>query len=287
MRWIAPTDRSFIRRTVPYRTEDHRIGGVVITMVDISTLRQRERQLRASEEKLLALTKNLESQVRERTELLEILQHVTRLANEATSIDEALQFILLRKSPSSMVGTLAMCGSSPIDSSPDDQQLESSGIWHITADANNSTANEKLHEFQRITARTRFSKGDGLVGRAMQSGQPEWVNDICEQPDTFRCSISGLVLHAAIAIPITIGSEVVAVMEFFSDQTIETRQFLEIIPDIGIQLGHAIGRNRLEKIVASIADAEQRRIGRELHDGIAQQLTGGALIAQSLAQYAA
>ncbi|QEG38813.1 Signal transduction histidine-protein kinase/phosphatase DegS [Roseimaritima ulvae] len=72
-------------------------------------------------------------------------------------------------------------------------------------------------------------------------------------------------------------------MEFFSVQTIEPQQrFLEILPDIGIQLGHAIGRNRLQSIVASIADAEQRRIGRELHDGIAQQLTGGALIAQSL-----
>ncbi|GAA4468725.1 hypothetical protein GCM10023156_60100 [Novipirellula rosea] len=301
--------RSFVRRIVPYRTDEHRIGGIVITMVDITLQRQRERQLQASEERLRELTKNLESQARERTELLGILQHVTRLANEATSIEETLRSSLAKITEFNgwFVGHVWQLAN---DSTPDDPQLESSGIWcinqrpdhlqsinqgvpasvagHETAAGGtvaiaNSASDEAFHEFQRMSARLRLSKGDGLVGRVMQSGRPEWVNDICDQPDALRRMISGLPLHAATAFPITIGTEVVAVMEIFSDRKIEPQQrFLEIIPDIGIQLGHAIGRSRLQSIVASIADAEQRRIGRELHDGIAQQLTGGALIAQSL-----
>ncbi|WP_162276006.1 CheR family methyltransferase [Roseimaritima ulvae] len=177
MRRLIPLDnevdctdsRSFIRRTVPYRADDHRIGGVVITMVEISKLRQRETQLRASEGKLLSLTKNLESQVRERTELLGILQHVTRLANEATSIDEALQSSLAKITEFNgwCVGHAWRLAD---DSSADDPQLESSGIWHVSADAKNSTANGEFQEFQRITAGTRFTKGDGLVGRRCNRG---------------------------------------------------------------------------------------------------------------------
>ena len=42
-------------------------------------------------------------------------------------------------------------------------------------------------------------------------------------------------------------------------------------------------RLRLQKEVLEIADREQRRIGRELHDGLCQHLTGTAITAQVLA----
>ncbi len=56
------------------------------------------------------------------------------------------------------------------------------------------------------------------------------------------------------------------------------------MPDVGIQLGHVIERNRLEKEVAEAAEHEQRRIGSDIHDGIGQELTGLRYLAQTHAE---
>ena len=45
----AEDGRWYIRRITPYRTQDDRIEGVVVTFVDVSDLKQAEQALRASE----------------------------------------------------------------------------------------------------------------------------------------------------------------------------------------------------------------------------------------------
>ncbi|MEO6567148.1 MAG: chemotaxis protein CheB, partial [Opitutaceae bacterium] len=47
----SASGRFYVRRTLPYRTVDHRIGGVVVTFVDISRRREAEGALRESEER--------------------------------------------------------------------------------------------------------------------------------------------------------------------------------------------------------------------------------------------
>src|SRR5262249_1987022 len=44
--------QSFLRRILPYRTEDDRIDGVVITFTDVTRLRQQESVLRSLNERL-------------------------------------------------------------------------------------------------------------------------------------------------------------------------------------------------------------------------------------------
>ncbi|MGV3484174.1 MAG: PAS domain-containing protein, partial [Planctomycetaceae bacterium] len=386
--------RAFIRRVVPFRAEDRQVGGVVITLMDITTQRRREAELRASEERfrralsvegigvlffdpagklldcnewflqatgyqrsdvaagkitslgmtppewvdatcdqleklrstgrigpyekelickngsrlwmmlsgssledgtvvvhcidvhdrkraeqsLQNLNRTLEQQVAQRTELMSILQHVTRVANEARSVDEAMRAALMRicQYDGWKVGRVwqsAREGSDPI---------ASRSIWHVEADA--MQAIDRLVEFQRRYDQTLASSDTGLVAAVLQSAQPVWFDDIA-QSDPWRQQMPGLGVHAAVAFPITIDGAVVAVMEFFSDQPSRPQsRFMEIVPDVGIQLGHVIRRKRLEYLVARVANEEQRRIGRELHDGISQQLTGGTMIAESLRQ---
>jgi signal transduction histidine kinase len=57
---------------------------------------------------------------------------------------------------------------------------------------------------------------------------------------------------------------------------------MEIMPHVGIQLGHVIERKRLEREVDSAAAEQQRHIGRELHDSISQELTGIGMMAETL-----
>ncbi|MEO7412098.1 MAG: ATP-binding protein [Opitutaceae bacterium] len=47
----SASGRFYVRRTLPYRAADHRIGGVVITFLDISRRREAESALRESEER--------------------------------------------------------------------------------------------------------------------------------------------------------------------------------------------------------------------------------------------
>ncbi|GAA4459977.1 chemotaxis protein CheB [Novipirellula rosea] len=228
-----------------------------------------------AEESIRELNRTLEEQVLQRTEFLDILQSTTRVANEARTVETAMRAALQRIATHNgwLIGHLwRLC-------SDGSGQMESSGLWHVRDDAQERLSH--LHDFRERRGQKRFTCGEGLIGTVLQTGEPQWVEDALLDPALHR--ISDLGFHAAIAFPITVDDEVVAIMEFLSDQVLPRHdRFLEILPDVGIQLGHVIARKRLEEIVSQISVIEQQRIGRELHDGIAQQLTGGALIAESL-----
>ncbi len=272
--------RAYIRRILPYRTDDHRIGGVVITCVEITARRKREQELLTSQAGLQELTETLESQVKQRMELLEILQYITRVANEGQNIESAFRSALKRISDYNgwRVGHVWQLDH---ESAHQKQAVLSSGIWYCDDSKQQMIAH--FDEFRNLSQNMHFMSGEGMIGKIMETGEPVWITDISQHPDSWERHIPNLGLHAVIAFPITVAGKVVAVLEFFSEQTIKPQpRFLEIMPDIGIQLGHMIERKRLEQIAATIALEEQRRIGRELHEGIAQQLTGGALIVESL-----
>ncbi len=228
-----------------------------------------------AEESIRGLNRTLEEQVLQRTEILDILQTITRVANEARTVETAMRAALQRIAMHNgwLVGHLwRLC-------SEGSGKMESSGLWHIRDDAKARLSH--LHDFCERRGQTRFTRGEGMIGTVMQTGEPQWVENASLDPSLHR--ISELGFRAAIAFPITVDGEVVAIMEFLSDRVIPRHdRFIEILPDVGIQLGHVMARKRLEEIVAEMAVIEQQRIGRELHDGIAQQLTGGALIAESL-----
>ncbi|GAA5509963.1 chemotaxis protein CheB [Novipirellula caenicola] len=230
---------------------------------------------KTAEESVQELNRILGEQVLQRTEFLDILQNITRVANESKTVEDAMRATLQRIASYNgwMVGHLWRC------CSDDCEQMESSGLWHVRVDAKEQFL--RFDEFRQYRSRMRFHAGEGMIGTVLQTGQPIWVEDTSLNPMFHTLSDFGF--HAACAFPITVDGETVAIMEFISDQVQSRRdRFFEILPDIGIQLGHLIARKRLEEVVTEVAVIEQQRIGRELHDGIAQQLTGGALIAESL-----
>jgi len=63
-------DHHFLLRIRPYRTQDKRIDGVVITFVDITNRIRNERQLRENEARLRELNSSLEQRIAERTAVL-------------------------------------------------------------------------------------------------------------------------------------------------------------------------------------------------------------------------
>jgi signal transduction histidine kinase len=63
----------------------------------------------------------------------------------------------------------------------------------------------------------------------------------------------------------------------------ETR-LMQILPDLGIQLGQVVARTQLERQVANATVREQRRLGADIHDGVGQELTGLKYLAQTHAE---
>ena len=264
VRWIEDRGK-FVSVQDDGSTESQMAIGMVM---DITERKEAELQL-------AEWNATLEQQVSQRTKLLAMLQRITRASNEAKTVDEAMKVAIEQISNYNgwVIGHVWRLAAD------DSGQMESSRLWYVCERALASLP--QFDHFRKVLEQTRLSSGQGLVGEVMKSATPKWVDDIAGFHEASQFPDLGL--HAAIAFPVMVEHKVVAVLEFLSDKVIKPEEkLLEMVPDIGIQLGHVIARKRLDKLFAEITIAEQKRIGRELHDGIAQQLTGGALIAESL-----
>ncbi len=249
--WVPPGKSRWVRLESCVRPESSAFaehGDLTnrcrTALIDISDRKGAEAQLHE-------LNATLEQQVSQRTDMLKLLQDVTRAANEAHSVDTAMEAALQRVSQYGgwqvgHVWRLADDGSG---------EMVSSDIWYVRENA--AQAIGPLDRFQQLCAETRFSAGQGMIGQVLATGEPQWVDDIAED-DAWQCgSPQQLGLHAAIAFPVTVNGQVVTVLEFFSDQPADRDpRFPEIMPDVGIQLGHVVARMQSEE---SLRKSEERR----------------------------
>ena len=224
---------------------------------------------------LRRVNESLEEQVRDRTESIRLLQDVAIIANESESVEQAFQIVLarvLRFRNWEVAHVL-------VRSRGDLQSFVDAGIWTV----------ESTGRYRRLIAaagRAEFRAGEGLIGRAIASARPEWQTNVPED------GVSGLGthsaacgLHAVVACPVVIGTEVVAVVEFFSASAIPPDEaFLEIMKLVGTQLGRVIERDRLQRQLVDAVWDQHRRLGQELHDTLGQALTGIGMLADSLAK---
>jgi signal transduction histidine kinase/DNA-binding response OmpR family regulator len=236
-----------------------------------------ENRLRESEEQLRSLNESLEQQVAKQTDILSLLQYVTRLANEARTVEEAFRAALERIAGYNgwqlgHVWNLAGDGS---------RQMVSSGIWYVAEGFEG--AGGKLEDFQRAMEVMRFSPGEGLVGAVIDSKQVRWLDGVEQFHDRRREAARRVGLSAAFAFPVMVDGQAAAVLEFFAERPARREErLLEIMPDIGIQLGHVIERQKLQQDIDTATTRQMRSIALELHDGVAQQLTGSAMMTQVL-----
>jgi len=230
-----------------------------------------------NEEKIKRLNESLEQQVADRVELMRVLHDVAVIANQAPGVDAAFLGAMGRICQYNhwMLGHVFRLTA---DASG---RIAPTGMWHVSEEF--SPDPEKLAEFQQSTDRITLAKGEAMVGRVLASGQPFGIDDFGRFDDWRRSDPRELGLHSAIAFAVLVDHEVVAVLEFYSNQPIHREQpFMEIMTSIGIELGHVLERERLERAVVEAAVEEQRRLGSELHDSVLQEVTGISMLTESL-----
>jgi signal transduction histidine kinase/CheY-like chemotaxis protein len=181
--------------------------------------------------------KRVEEALREKTEFLALNQVITAAANEATSVESAMQIALDQV----CARTGWPVGHAYMRVDEEAGQLVTSRVWHLD-DA------ERFAPFQRATEASSFAPGIGLPGRVLKSGKPAWITDVTKDRNFPRAQVAtDLGIKGAFAFPVLVATDVVAVLEFFSDRIVELREpLLEVAAQIGTQLGRVIERTRAE-----------------------------------------
>lgn len=248
-------------------------------------------QIRA-EVKLQEASEKLERRVQDRTgkldeanELLrresgfvELHKDIAVASNETQIIENTLEYCLKRICAHAgwPVGHLYLT------SEPYSPHLIPAGIWYLEDPA-------RFETFRKITEVTPFKSGEGLPGRVIASGKPAWIIDVTKDPNFPRANLAkNIGVKAGFAFPILIGDEIVGVMEFFSTKAVEPDgKLLEIMTQVGTQLGRVLERNRAEEDARHtheqlrklyhrlelVREEERTRMSREIHDELAQALT--------------
>jgi signal transduction histidine kinase/NO-binding membrane sensor protein with MHYT domain/CheY-like chemotaxis protein len=160
------------------------------------------------------------------------------MAAETDSIDAALQRVvdMICELTDWPVGHVYR----PTDGNP--HLLEATSIWHLD-DA------DVFSRFREITLSTRFPIGEGLPGRILESGEPEWIENVQTDPDFLRARlVDDLGLKGAFGFPVAIRGETVAVLEFFAtDEVSPNENLMHLIRNLGGQLGRVFERKRAEE----------------------------------------
>ena len=189
-----------------------------------------------TEQSLQLTNENLESLVEERTARLKLIQSITVAANEANDVHEAVQ---------TAINEICRFTGWPVGHAyfydQEEKKLLPSGIWYLED-------TERFSVFKEITERTTFERDVGLPGTVLESKQPEWFMDVQNHPTFPRArQAADIGVHAGFAVPVMMGEEVAAVLEFFATDILEPdRELLNSIAYIGTQLGRVTERKEAD-----------------------------------------
>jgi PAS domain S-box-containing protein len=151
---------------------------------------------------------------------------VTSILAEAATLDEATPKILQ-----------AMC---------ECLGLDSGSMWRIDREAGVLRHAELWHappfvapQFDAATRRSTYRPGIGILGRVWASRVPIYIPDIAQDREVqHRDAAVREGLHAALAFPILLGSEVLGVMAFLSRNVWRPDQnLLDVMATLGSQIG--------------------------------------------------
>jgi PAS domain S-box-containing protein len=172
-------------------------------------------------------------ELRRKSASVELLEFVATAANGATSMGDAILPCLERicKYHEWRAARLGLRDSSG--------NIVSTDTWYLSDP-------ERLAAFRDVTNARVFGPGVGLPGSVLASGEPAWVPDVTEDLTfTRRAEAIASGLRGGIACPLLVGTEVVGVLEFFSDRVLAVDEALmKILSHVGTQLGRVVERER-------------------------------------------
>jgi PAS domain S-box-containing protein len=190
--------------------------------------------------------KKAEETIKRRAMEASLLHRATQLAAESDAFDQSLQQCV------DLVCELTgwPIGHAYLPAENGASELISASIWRISNP-------EKHAEFKAATENATFKMGQGLPGRIWQSGDPAWIADVTLDANFPRKDICNhLSIRSAFGFPIEVRSEVVAVLEFFTEEVVPVdERLMETMATVGIQVGQVLERKRTADELSDAKDA--------------------------------
>lgn len=175
--------------------------------------------------------KKAEESLRKKSELVQLIQEIAIASNEAVSPEDAMRYALDR-----------ICGYTgwPIGHVylPADGKAVSTTIWHVKDE-------ECFRKFQSITQTESALSEESLPGLVIRDKKSIWIKDIAAHNNFSRVdAVVECGLKTAFAMPVLKGTEIAAVLEFFSDASEETdEEMIQGMEVVGTQLGRVFERD--------------------------------------------
>src|SRR3989440_8718941 len=119
--------------------------------------------------------------------------------------------------------------------------LHIEGSWHLPT--------YEVEEFEKAGRRTILFPGIDLIGRVLQSGQPEWIDNVVDDSNFPRAPIAERVgLHGAFAFPVPVADHISCVLAFYNRQVVQPDdELLQMFDALGRQVGDFIKRTHAEE----------------------------------------
>jgi signal transduction histidine kinase len=206
-----------------------------------------------------------------------LLHEVAVRANEADVARGVLEFALDRimKAQGWDVSHAYLLGRHPTP-----RYLPSPSLWRSADSAH-------WRRFRARTRRGRYAPGEGMVGAVAESREARWLADVRAASPPIRPGYEPSNVGSGLLVPVVSGWESmpVAVLEFYARRRRrESDLAVKLVESAGAMLARVFEREQVERQLAESREREQRRIGRELHDTISQDLTGITLMGERIAE---
>jgi PAS domain S-box-containing protein len=110
--------------------------------------------------------------------------------------------------------------------------------------------------------------GEGVSGRAWQTGQPVWIPDISVEPDQLhRPALAARGLKVALSVPIRGGTGVIGVMTFFGAAAEPPEESLiALLSGVAANVGQYVERRRSEELAAALVRTKDEFIALVGHE---------------------
>jgi diguanylate cyclase (GGDEF)-like protein/PAS domain S-box-containing protein len=217
----------------------------------------------------------LETQIAERKRAeqeVRLLQTLTLAVSEAGDLHSALEVVLRKVCEST--GWLLGQAWMPNETG----RIECVPAWHGEA--------KSLERFRKTSLDMTFSPGTGLPGRVWESKRPVWIKDVTAERNFPRAAVATQAgLKAGLGIPVMVGNEFIAVLEFFvGEPRKEDEHLIGVVSSVATQLGSMIQRKRAEQALRrsenqlrAIIDAEPECVKVIRADGTLVQMNAAGL----------
>jgi two-component system CheB/CheR fusion protein len=255
----------------PHRFEAAELQWLDLLAPHVASVFERER----AEQQIARAREELEERVAERTRWLSLMHEVSRAINEASTWEDALHQVLrtLCWGEHWQIGYV---------------YLPDPGDREVIAPAVSCFDDERFQAFNAVSRQQRYRRGQSLPGRVYAEDAPLWIDDPTELAAALPrrgAAASEAGLRAAVALPVTLGGEPIAVMELFSDRPHPPDEQLSgLIRDVGSQIARVLEREQTTARIADLLWREQQSLLHTLHDSIGQTLTGLGMLSSSLRQ---